>query len=166
MSLKSAGLLPYRRRNAGVEVLLVHPGGPYWKQRDQGAWSIAKGLYEEEAPLDAARREFAEETGHSVDGYDDACFVPLGSVRLPSGKLVYAWALEHDLDATLIRSNTFMMEWPRGSGRQSEFPEVDRAGWFSLAEAREKISPGQLPFLERLDIHLKASGRADRAVER
>jgi predicted NUDIX family NTP pyrophosphohydrolase len=156
MSVKSAGLLPYRRRGPEVEVLLVHPGGPYWETRDEGAWSIAKGLCEDgEELLDAARREFAEETGCLVDARPDSDFMPLGMVRQPSGKVVYAWALEHDMDVRNIRSNTFTMEWPRGSGRQREFPEVDRGDWFALPVAREKITPGQLPFLDRLEIRMR-----------
>lgn len=158
MSQKSAGLLPYRHRGLQLEVLLVHPGGPYWEQRDRGAWSIAKGLFEDgEEPLDAARREFGEETGCSVATYRDSDFLSLGTAKQPSGKLVHAWALEHDMDAGLIHSNTFTMEWPRGSGRKCEFPEVDRGGWFSLEAAREKITPGQLPFLERLEALLKGT---------
>ena len=145
---RSAGILLYRHGPQGLEVLLVHPGGPYWADRDLGAWSIPKGLYEPgETPLEAARREFAEETGFAVDGE----FIDLGEIRQPSGKRIHIWALEGDLDAGRIRSNTFPLEWPPGSGRFVETPEVDRGQWFSLAEARERIHPGQSGFLERLE---------------
>jgi len=143
----SAGLLMYRRRPAGVEVFLVHPGGPFWARKDAGAWSIPKGEYvADEDPLAAARREFAEETGIIPQGE----LVELGAVKQAGGKVVTAWALEGDCDAAAIRSNTFSIEWPPRSGRQREFPEVDRAGWFDLDAAAEKILKGQLPFLHRL----------------
>jgi predicted NUDIX family NTP pyrophosphohydrolase len=142
----SAGLLVFRRTSR-LEVFLVHPGGPFWAKKDAGAWSLPKGEF---APgdnaLDAARREFQEETGFSLDGD----FVPLGSVRQPGGKVVHAWALEGDLDAAAIRSNTFSMEWPPRSGRMQQFPEVDRAAWFTLDEARVKMLKGQLPLLDAL----------------
>jgi predicted NUDIX family NTP pyrophosphohydrolase len=131
-----------------VEVLLVHPGGPLWAKKDLGAWSIPKGEYPaDEDPLAAAKRELEEETGFRVEGN----FVTLGEITQRSGKIVVAWALEADFDPANLRSNTFSMEWPPRSGRQAEFPEVDRAAWFSIAEAREKILPGQLPFLDRLE---------------
>ncbi|MFB3738385.1 MAG: NUDIX domain-containing protein [Candidatus Velamenicoccus archaeovorus] len=146
----SAGLLLYRRRSPGeLEVLLVHPGGPYWARRDDGSWSIPKGEYEPgEEPLRVAFREFAEELGAEAPG--GATPAPLGELRLPSGKRVVAWALEGDLDVAEIRSNTFTMEWPPRSGRSAEFPEVDRAGWFDLGSARRKLLGGQLGFLDRL----------------
>jgi predicted NUDIX family NTP pyrophosphohydrolase len=146
----SAGVLLYRRVDGEVEVLLVHPGGPYWAGRDEGAWSLPKGEYEpDEDALEVAFREFREELG--LDPPDDAgSLESLGEVRQPGGKRVRAWALEGDVDAANVRSNTFTMEWPRGSGRTGEFPEVDRAGWFDLEAAREKLLGGQVPFIDRL----------------
>jgi predicted NUDIX family NTP pyrophosphohydrolase len=142
----SAGVLVYRRRSR-LEVLLVHPGGPFWAKKDDGAWSIPKGEFAEgEDPLTAARRELAEETGLVVDRE----LRPLGSVKQAGGKVVHAWALEGDLDASAIRSNTFSMEWPPRSGRMQQFPEVDRAAWFSIDEARVKLLKGQLPLLDVL----------------
>lgn len=144
----SAGLLLYRRRDAGAEVLLVHPGGPYWQKRDEGAWSIPKGEHgDQEDPLAAACREFAEETGCDAP---DVAWVGLGSVRQRGGKVVAAWAGPGDLDPARIRSSTFELEWPPRSGRRLAFPEVDRAAWFDLATARRRINPGQLPFIDRL----------------
>ena len=149
---RSAGILMYRRRGKGPELLLVHPGGPFWAHRDEGAWSIPKGLYEaDEAPFEAARREFQEETGFPVEGD----FIDLGELRLPSGKRLHVWAVEGDLDADKIHSNTFPLEWPRGSGRIIQVPEVDRGAWFSSEEARRKISPGQRSFIDRLLRHLE-----------
>ena len=145
---RSAGLLLWRRRPAGVEVLLGHPGGPLFARRDDAVWSIPKGEYlEDEQPLAAAYREFTEETGLAPPAGDP---VPLGEVRLRSGKLVVAWALEGDLDVTAVVSNLFTMHWPPRSGRFQRFPELDRAQWFDLPTARRKISPGQLPLLDRL----------------
>lgn len=145
---QSAGLLLFRRgRDGTLEVLLVHPGGPYWAKRDLGAWSIPKGEFTvADDPLDAARREFREETSFEIDGP----FVPLQPVRQAGGKLVHAWAVERDCDAGSIRSNTFQMEWPPRSGRTREFPEVDRAAWFPLPEARQRILPSQAPLLDQL----------------
>ena len=141
----SAGILPYKREGNRWRVFLVHMGGPYWKKRDR-AWSIVKGEVEEgEELLSAAKREFAEETGESVDGN----FLPLGSVKT-SSKTVHAWAVEAD-PSTAIRSNTFEIEWPPKSGKIARFPEVDRASWFDLDEAKEKIVKSQIPFLERLE---------------
>lgn len=150
MPKRSAGLLVYRVGPDRVEVLLVHPGGPYWARRDEGAWSIPKGEYAgSEEPLAAALREFREELGFDPPP-GPAAF--LDEVRQPSGKLVSAWAVRDDagLDAGAIRSNTFTMEWPPGSGRTGQFPEVDRAGWFGLDEAGRKLVSGQAPLLERL----------------
>ncbi len=159
MSRRSAGVLMFRYRDGEPEVLLVHPGGPFWAHRDEGAWSIPKGLYEAgEPPLAAARREFEEETGFPVAGE----FLDLGELRLPSGKRLLVWAIEGELDAERIRSNTFDLEWPRGSGRTIEVPEVDRGAWFGLDEARRKISPGQAPFLERLLERLEGADAAGR----
>ena len=130
-----------------MEVLLVHPGGPLWARKDEGAWSIPKGEMEEgEDPLAAARREFAEETGAAPEGE----FAALQPVKQPGGKLVYAWAIRGDFDPASLRCNTFSMEWPPRSGRRREFPEVDRAQWFPLAEARRKILKGQAPLLDQL----------------
>ena len=145
----SAGLLVYRRGDDGLEVLLVHPGGPYWAKKDDGAWSIPKGEYEpDEDPLQVALREFEEETGKAPP--DPASAVSLGELRQPSGKVVSAWAVEGDVDVAEVHSNTFEMEWPPRSGRTQEFPEVDRAGWFGPEAARRKLLRGQLGFIERL----------------
>jgi predicted NUDIX family NTP pyrophosphohydrolase len=142
----SAAILLYRRR-PDLEVFLVHPGGPYWAKRDLGAWSLPKGELEEgEDPLAAAIREFGEETGFPIAGK----LVPLQPLRQPSGKTILTWAVEGDCDPTELRSNLFSMEWPPKSGQQQEFPEVDRAGWFLLAEARARILQGQAAFLDEL----------------
>lgn len=147
MAKKSAGLLLYRHTAGGIEVLLVHPGGPIWARKDDGAWSIAKGeIADDEDPLAAARREFEEETGTRPSGE----FAPLQPVRQPGGKLVYAWAVCADFDPATLKSNTFSIEWPPRSGRQAEFPEVDRAGWFGLEDARRKILKGQVGLLDQL----------------
>jgi predicted NUDIX family NTP pyrophosphohydrolase len=147
MPHRSAGILLYRMRKGGPEVLLVHPGGPFWAQKDDGAWSIPKGIYEPgEDPLAAAQREFFEETGCTPTGD----FQPLGSFRQPGGKLVEVWAVEGDFDLASFRSNTFTLEWPPRSGRQAQFPEADRAGWFDLETAAEKILKGQAPVLAAL----------------
>ena len=146
----SAGILLYRLRATGPEVFLVHPGGPFWARRDLGAWSVPKGeVGEGEDLLEAAKREFFEETGGRVEGE----FIQLAPLRQRSGKVVHAWAVEGDLDASSITSNTFAIEWPPRSGKSRMFPEVDRAGWFTLPEAREKLLPGQRPFLD--DMMLK-----------
>jgi predicted NUDIX family NTP pyrophosphohydrolase len=147
MTRKSAGLLMFRRRAAGIEFFLVHPGGPFWKNKDLGAWSIPKGEYQEgEDALAAAKREFEEETGIAPRGE----FLPLGEVKQSGGKIVTAWAFEGDGDADKIRSNTFSMEWPPKSGKLREFPEVDRAEWFLIEAARQKILKSQADFLDRL----------------
>ncbi|MFZ0388793.1 MAG: NUDIX domain-containing protein [Solirubrobacteraceae bacterium] len=146
--VRSAGILLFRRAGLGVEVLIVHPGGPLWARRDDGAWSIPKGECDPgEDPLAAARREFAEEVGSSAPAGEP---LALGEVRLRSGKRVAAWALEGNLDAAAIRSNTFTMQWPPRSGRTQAFPEVDRAGWFGPARARVKLNPAQAEFVDRL----------------
>lgn len=145
----SAGLLVYRSMLGTVEVLLVHPGGPYWATRDDGAWSLPKGEYgADEDPLEVAIREFREELGSDPPAERSA--VLLGELRQPSGKRVTAWALRGDLDVGTVRSNTFTIEWPPGSGVTREFPEVDRAGWFDLEAARRKLLPGQVGFIDRL----------------
>jgi predicted NUDIX family NTP pyrophosphohydrolase len=145
---RSAGILLHRQGADGREVLLVHPGGPFWTKKDLGAWSIPKGEYEDgDDPLAAALREFEEETGTRLQASDP---VELGTVVQRGGKQVTAWALAGDLDPASVRSNTFTMEWPPRSGRQAEFPEVDRAEWFGLDEAREKLVPAQAELVDRL----------------
>jgi predicted NUDIX family NTP pyrophosphohydrolase len=144
---QAAGILLYRRGAKGLEVLLAHPGGPLWARKDYGSWTLPKGQFTDgELPLDAAKREFEEEMGSKPGG----TFVPLGTLKQPSGKVIHAWAAESDFDVTTVKSNLFAMEWPPKSGRMGEFPEVDRAGWFSIEEARLKILKGQQPFLDRL----------------
>jgi predicted NUDIX family NTP pyrophosphohydrolase len=155
MPKRSAGVLLFRRKGPGLEVLLVHPGGPFWKNKDDRAWSIPKGEYgENEDPLAAAKRELAEETGLTPSGD----FIALGEVRQPGGKVVTAWAVEGSFDAVFdtakLHSNTFSMPWPPGSGKLQEFPEVDRAEWFPLEVARRKVLKGQAELLERLAKHL------------
>lgn len=150
----SAGLLLYCGHGPTLQVLLVHPGGPYWRKKDDGAWTIPKGEVEPgEDVLTAARREFAEETGFTPTGP----FLPLGSVRQKSGKLVHAWAFSGEFDLATLRSNSFSMEWPPGSGRQQQFPEVDRAEYFEPGAARTKIIPAQAAFVDRLVTALDAS---------
>jgi predicted NUDIX family NTP pyrophosphohydrolase len=144
---ENAGLLMYRLRDSTLEVFLVHPGGPYWAKKDLGSWSIPKGEFEEgEDRLNAAKREFREETGFLPEG----SFAALTPVKQPGGKTVYAWAVRGDCDAETIVSNRFSIEWPPRSGKRQEFPEVDRAGWFTMDVAKEKILKGQLGFLEEL----------------
>ena len=147
MRRRSAGLLLFRERGNELQVLLVHPGGPLWAKKDDAAWSIPKGeVCDGEDPLGAARREFHEETGFIAGNPA----IPLGTVRMPSGKLVEAWAVRGDADPELLQSNEFEMEWPPKSGRRRSFPEVDRAAWFSIAEAKVKILASQVPFLDEL----------------
>ena len=141
----------FRRRNANLQVFLVHPGGPFWQKKDAGAWSIPKGEYDEgEDPIQAAKREFQEETGLRAEGE----LVPLGEVRQSGGKVISVWACEGDCSPADVRSNTFSLEWPPKSGHKREFPEIDRADWFDINEARARILKGQTPFLDRLD-HLR-----------
>jgi predicted NUDIX family NTP pyrophosphohydrolase len=148
MAKQSAGLVMYRRRGRGAEVLLVHPGGPYWAGKDVGAWSIPKGEIEQgEDALAAARREFGEEPGFTPEGDQ---FRPLAPIRLKSGKTVRAWAFEGDCDPLAAKSIAFSMEWPPRSGRMQEFPEADRAEWFGLEEAAQRIHPGQRGFIEEM----------------
>jgi predicted NUDIX family NTP pyrophosphohydrolase len=152
----SAGLLLYRTGHSGVEVLLVHPGGPFWAKKDDAAWSIPKGEYErDEDALAAARREFAEELG--LDAPRGPA-VDLGEVPQPGGKRVRAWAVEGDLDVAEASSNTFDIEWPKGSGTMRTYPEVDRAAWYPLAEARRKLHKGQVPFVDLLVAGLREAG--------
>lgn len=144
----SAGLLPYRFRSGQIEVFLVHPGGPFWAHKDRGAWSIAKGEHTvEEDPVAAARREFAEEVGIAAP---DGELVSLGQIKQPSGKLITVYAVEADFEVASVTSNTFTLEWPRGSGLMREFPEVDDARWMSGVEARAALIEGQRGFLDRL----------------
>ena len=153
--LQSAGILAYRRRDGAVEVFLVHPGGPFWKNKDAGAWTIPKGEFgDEESPLVAAQREFAEETGGTVEG----TFHALPPRKMRSGKTIHAWAVEAEIDPAKLSSNTFSMEWPPRSGQHQEFPEVDRGAWFSVDEAHRKINEGQRPFIDNLMRLLDASG--------
>ena len=145
--MRSAGILLYRCQSRGIEVLLVHPGGPFWRNKDLGAWSIPKGEYVQgEDPVAVARREFEEETGMSVSGD----LMPLGEVVQRGGKRVIAFALEGDLDPSTLRSNVFEIEWPPRSGRRQAFPEIDRAEWFSPGQAQDKVLPAQRPFITRL----------------
>jgi predicted NUDIX family NTP pyrophosphohydrolase len=158
MLSKSAGILLYRRRDGQLQVLLVHPGGPFWAKRDLGAWTIPKGEFgPDEEPETAARREFAEELGVMPA----APLTPLGEARQKAGKLVVAFAMEGEFNTAMIRSNTFEMEWPPRSGLKRSFPEIDRAEWFGLEAARGKINPGQLPFLDRLEQLDADSQRSD-----
>ena len=148
MAARSAGIVVYRKRAETIEVLLVHPGGPFWSKRDSGAWSIPKGEYPEDEDAEAAaRREFEEETGWTIA----SDLLPLGEIRQKAGKTVTAFAAEGDFDTVSLDSNRFEIEWPPKSGRIAAFPEVDRAGWFALDEAREKIIEGQRPLLDRLE---------------
>ena len=150
--LESAGLLMYRFCEGELEVLLVHPGGPFFAKKDEGWWSIPKGLVEDAEPeLETARREFAEETSLSTGA---ATLLPLGHVRQKSGKRVHAWAFEGDCDAGAVHSNTFELEWPPRSGRVQSFPEIDRAAWFGLDAARVKMNAAQTAFLDRLEQRL------------
>lgn len=156
MAKRSAGILLYRRTRSGPELLLVHPGGPYWKNKDLGAWSIPKGLCEEgEEPLGAAKREFYEETGLAPHG----SFISLGTFKQPSGKQVMAWAVEGAFDIAAFKSNTFSMEWPPKSGRFQDFPEADRACWFKPAEAMRKVTRGQIPIIQAFLAELDATER-------
>ncbi|HWQ48359.1 MAG TPA: NUDIX domain-containing protein [Methanosarcina sp.] len=147
MSVYSNGILLFRFRNERLEVMLVHPGGPLWSKKDNGVWSIPKGLPEgHENPLETAKRELKEETGFEVDGE----FIDLGELNQSSKKIVHAWALEKDLDITNVVSNTFTLEWPKNSGKVQEYPEVDKADWFDIELAKKKIRKGQIDFIDRL----------------
>ncbi|MGR9088536.1 MAG: NUDIX domain-containing protein [Gammaproteobacteria bacterium] len=147
MTVQSAGILLFKRAENELRLLLVHPGGPFWRQKDEGAWSIPKGLVEQnESLLSAAMREFREETGFEAAGE----FIDLGSIRQPSGKILFVWAVEQDLDVTRIISNSVPMEWPKKSGLIQIFPEIDRGRWFSIDEAKIKIQKGQAGFIDVL----------------
>ncbi|SCK27820.1 Predicted NTP pyrophosphohydrolase, NUDIX family [Variovorax sp. HW608] len=149
MAIRSAGLLMYRRKYGAIEVLLVHPGGPFWAKKDEGAWSIPKGEYDSEAEdaLEAAKREFTEETGFPPGSIHRS----LGEARLRSGKVVAAWAFEGDCDPKASVSNTFELEWPPRSGQRVRYPEADRAEWFAIEEACRRVHPAQRVFIERLE---------------
>ncbi len=154
MPKQAAGILLYRQTARGLEVLLAHPGGPLWARKDLGAWTIPKGQFgDDESPLAAARREFEEEMGSPPRGE----FVELGSIRQPSGKIVHAFTAESDFDVATVKSNLFTLEWPPRSGKKGEFPEVDRAEWFVVEEARKRILKGQEPFIDRLLTLLKST---------
>src|SRR5664280_657716 len=156
MAKISAGLLLFRIRDGKLEFLLAHPGGPFWKDKDAGVWTIPKGeIQPNEPPLAAARREFCEETGFQPEGL----FIELAPIRQKSGKLVYAWGVEGDWDPALCKSNVFQMEWPPNSGRFQECPEVDRASFFGMEEARAKVNPAQIPLLEELERKVRAPNR-------
>ena len=162
MAKKSAGLLMFRRRSSTVELLLVHPGGPFWAKKDVGSWSIPKGEYEEpEDPLETAKREFGEETGFQ----SREPFLALGTLKQPSGKLITAWAFEGDCDPRMLVSNRFELEWPRKSGKMQSFPEIDRAEWFDTAEARRRIIPGQSQFIDEFEaVVLRESSSITRPI--
>ena len=148
MAKKSTGVLLYRFQNTVLEFFLVHPGGPFWTKKDEGAWTIPKGEFEDnEDPLDAAKREFEEETGVKISGK----FIELKPVKQKSGKLVYAWAVEGDIDSSKIKSNEFEMEWPPKSGKMKSFPEIDRAAWFNLKDAEQKMNAGQFSLIKELE---------------
>jgi predicted NUDIX family NTP pyrophosphohydrolase len=154
----SAGLILFRRAKNGLEVLLAHPGGPFWARKDAGAWSIPKGLAEPgEDLLATAQREFSEETGLTASGP----FIPLGDIRQKAGKVVHAWAFEGDADLATLTSNTMTVEWPAGSGRRVEFPEIDRWSWFDLATARSKLIAAQAEFITRLESAVSQSPQSE-----
>lgn len=147
MLKKSAGILLFRSTGCSPEVLLAHPGGPYWVHKDNGVWSIPKGEFDNEAPLEAAKREFEEETGKYVEGE----FIELLPIRQKSGKTIYAWAIQGEFDPAELKSNNFEMEWPPKSGSKKSFPEIDKAEWFSFKDAKEKIIYGQTGFIDQLE---------------
>ena len=155
---QSAGLLLFKFVDKTVFFFLVHPGGPFWKNKDLESWSIPKGEFTNaENPLDAAKREFYEETGFKLESESESDFIELDSVKLKSGKTIFAWALEFDIDATLIKSNEFEMEWPPKSGKQQSFPEVDRAEWFQTEHALKKINPAQADFIVQIISKISSS---------
>jgi len=146
MSKKSAGILMYRFNDKQIEILLVHPGGPFWAKKDMGAWSIPKGEFDDEEAMTVAKREFFEETGVHIE----AELAPLTAQKQKGGKVIYAWAVEGNLDTSNIKSNLFELEWPPKSGQKQKFPEVDKAEWFSLPIARQKVNPGQVALIDEL----------------
>ena len=149
MSKKSAGIIVYRKQTNALEVFIAHLGGPYWEKKDYRAWSFPKGEFaDDENPFDAALREFQEETGQSIQGN----FVELTPNRNPSGKLVYAWAVEGEVDEKKIKSNLFELEWPSGSGNVQKFPEIDRGAWFNIAEAKKRVHKGLVPIFDELEM--------------
>jgi predicted NUDIX family NTP pyrophosphohydrolase len=148
MGKKSAGILLFRRPGKNIEFFLVHPGSPFWAGKDEGSWSVPKGEFEDEEPLAAAKREFEEETGKSLPSEGE--FIELTPVRLSSGKHVVCFACEGDIDPEKVKSNTFELEWPSGSGKKRAFPEIDRAGWFNTEKAKEKLISAQAPFIDEL----------------
>ena len=152
MNKKSAGILLFRFRNDLLEIFLAHPGGPFWKNKDAGIWSIPKGEFDNEEPLEAAIREFREETGTTIRGE----FIPLLPIKQKGGKTIFAFAVEGDINAEKIVSNKFEIEWPPHSGRKEEFPEMDRAEWFSVTEARKKINPAQAALIDQLEQKLES----------
>ncbi|MEG9438002.1 NUDIX domain-containing protein [Edaphobacter sp. HDX4] len=152
MAKRSAGLLMYRNGSEGLEIFLVHPGGPFWAKKDLGAWTLPKGEYEDnEPPLSAAVREFTEETGFAAPSPEESVWIDLGTIKQAGGKIVSAWAFEGDCDPAELVSNHCTIEWPPRSGRRLEIPEADRGQWFSLPQARTHILQGQIPFLDRLE---------------
>jgi predicted NUDIX family NTP pyrophosphohydrolase len=156
---QAAGLLMYRQRQGSTEVFLIHPGGPFWKNKDLAAWSLPKGEYPpQEDPLSAAKREFQEETGFPVRVESETGFIPLTPVKQPGGTLVHAWAFEGDADPAAIKSNTFEQEWPPRSGKRQRFPEVDKAAWFSLEDALSRVHKGQVPLIQELKEILTTKG--------
>jgi predicted NUDIX family NTP pyrophosphohydrolase len=160
MAKRSAGILMYRRSSRGIELLLAHPGGPFWARKDRGAWSIPKGEYDDsEDALIAAKREFTEELGSALPARP---FLDLGAIKQPSRKVITAFAVEGDFDPATLVSNHFELEWPPKSGRKQSFAEIDSAQWFSPSEAREKIQPGQVEFIDRLLEYLGHSGGRQR----
>jgi predicted NUDIX family NTP pyrophosphohydrolase len=151
MSKKSAGIIVYRTHKGALEVFIAHLGGPYWEKKDYRAWSFPKGEFDDdENPFEAALREFREETGQSIQGN----FIELAPNRNPSGKLVYAWAVEGNIDEKNIKSNLFELEWPPGSGNMQKFPEIDRGAWFNVAEAKERVHKGLVPIFDELEIKI------------
>jgi predicted NUDIX family NTP pyrophosphohydrolase len=162
MAQNSAGIIMYRYQNNMLQVFLVHPGGPFWVNKDFGAWSIPKGLIDQnEDAFEAAKREFEEETGFTIRDHA----IKLSPVKLKGGKVVQAWAVEGNCDPSALKSNTFVIEWPAGSGRQREFPEVDRAAWFDVKGAQKKINQGQIPFIEELHLLLSKESEGRNSQE-
>ncbi len=155
MKKQSAGVLLYRFIKNSMEIFLVHPGGPFWKNKDKGSWSIPKGEFkDDEDALDAAKREFCEETGSNISGQ----FIKFSPIKQKSGKLIFCWAVQGDIDKEEIRSNTFELEWPPHSGAKQEFPEIDKSGWFNVTKAKEKIIPAQAALIDELMEKVKEKG--------